>query len=229
MNTQLGQRKYDHLQQVLGYRFNDDILMLQALTHRSVGSRNNERLEFLGDSIVNHVIAEALYLKFPEADEGQLSRLRAKLVRGDYLAEIAQQLRIADCLILGAGERKSGGRQRRSILADTLEALIGAIFLDGGYHCAHSSVLAWFEETLRELSLVDDKDPKTRLQEWLQGRAEPLPEYTLVATLGADHDQVFRVRCAVPSLDTEVLAEGSSRRRAEQAAAAIIMEQFQRG
>ncbi len=225
----MNQPKYDHLQQIIGYTFGDETLMCKALTHRSMGSNNNERLEFLGDSIVNHLIAEALYLQFPEADEGQLSRLRAKLVRGDYLAEIAHQLGIADCLILGAGERKSGGRQRRSILADTLEALIGAIFLDGGHLAARNSVLNWFEETLQTLSLNDDKDPKTRLQEWLQARAEPLPEYTLVNTLGADHDQVFKVSCAVPSLEVEVLGEGSSRRRAEQVAAAIIMEQFERG
>ena len=225
----MNQHKYDYLQQTIGYTFNDALLMLKALTHRSMGSNNNERLEFLGDSIVNHLIAEALYLQFPEADEGQLSRFRATLVRGDYLAEIAQQLNIADSLILGAGERKSGGRQRRSILADTLEALIGAIFLDGGYAAARQTVLVWFEATLKTLTLIEDKDPKTRLQEWLQGKSEPLPEYKLIDTLGADHDQVFQVSCVVPSLNINVLGEGSSRRRAEQAAAATIMEQFERG
>jgi ribonuclease-3 len=150
------------LQQRIGYEFRDSTLLKLALTHRSAAKENNERLEFLGDSLINHVVAERLFLQFPEAREGQLSRLRAKLVRGTYLAEIANQLDLGSDLILGTGERKGGGRHRSSILADTLEALVGAIFLDAGFAEARATIMVWFADSFHGLTLSDERDAKTR-------------------------------------------------------------------
>lgn len=217
------------LQRTLGYEFDDVELLRLALTHRSAGGRNNERLEFLGDSILNHVIAEALYAQFPEAREGQLSRMRAAMVKGETLADIASQHELGQHLQLGSGERKSGGHRRRSILADTLEAIFGAILLDSDVDSCRARILALYATRLASLDLNSvDKDAKTRLQEFLQGRNRPLPEYTLVATRGEDHAREFEVSCAVSgSKKREALAfiaVGSSRRKAEQGAAKAALK-----
>ena len=217
--------KLERLQRALGYTFNDRALLQLALTHRSAGRSNNERLEFLGDSIVNHVIAEALYEKFPDAREGSLSRMRASLVRGDTLAGIGRELELGDYLVLGSGERKSGGHRRGSILADTLEALAGAILLEAGVETCRACLLNWFDSRLARLSESDDgKDAKTRLQEYLQGRGQALPEYDLIDVSGEDHAQLFRVSCVIASPELRTEGEGSSRRKAEQAAASAALE-----
>lgn len=221
------QLKTARLQSALGYSFSDPELMNLALTHRSVGGRNNERLEFLGDSIVNHIIAEAIYQKFPSAREGDMSRMRASLVKGDTLAELARELELGEHLILGSGERKSGGQRRGSILADALEAIIGAILLDSDVDRCRRCVLNWFEQRLSQLNLdSNDKDPKTRLQEYLQGRSRPLPEYELLGVLGDDHNQQFRIACRMSGPTMEVEGSGSSRRKAEQNAAESALERL---
>ena len=195
----------------------------------SAGKRNNERLEFLGDSIVNHIVAEAIFHRFPAAREGDMSRLRASLVRGDTLAKLARELQLGDYLVLGPGERKSGGHRRDSILADALEAVAGAILLDAGVKRCRECVLAWFGARLGEMTLDDaDKDPKTRLQEFLQGRRYPLPEYELLGVMGEDHDQQFHVACRLQKPVLVVEGTGSSRRRAEQAAARAALERLNR-
>jgi ribonuclease-3 len=208
------------LQRALGYEFADPGLLTMALTHRSAGTRNNERLEFLGDSIVNHIVAEALYRRFPRAREGDMSRMWASLVKGDTLAELARELQLGDYLLLGAGERKSGGYRRSSILADTLEALAGAILLDAGYESCKTCVSGWFGTRLAQLEVTTtDKDAKTRLQEYLQGRGKPLPEYELLAVDGEDHNQQFSVACRLSAPKLVAEGTGKSRRKAEQAAA----------
>lgn len=209
----------------LGYTFTRRELLELALTHRSHGSCNNERLEFLGDSILGFTIGAALFEQFPEGREGQLSRLRAQLVSGETLAQLAREMDLGECLRLGEGEMKSGGFRRASILADAVEALIGAIYLDGGLEVARERVLSWFSSRLQSLSLETVKDPKTRLQEWLQARQRPLPEYTVVAVAGAEHAQQFVVECRVNGLHQPVRGEASSRRAAEKAAAS---EAYQR-
>ena len=217
------------LQRAVGHSFQDEALLTLALTHRSAGRHNNERLEFLGDSIVNHIVAEAIYQRFPTAPEGDMSRLRASLVRRDTLAKLARELELGEFLVLGPGERKSGGHRRDSILSDALEALAGAILLDGGIERCRECVLAWFGERLGEMTLESaGKDPKTRLQEFLQGRGYPLPEYQLLEVQGDDHDQQFHVACRLerPSLVAE--GGGSSRRKAEQAAAHAALERLER-
>lgn len=216
------------LQRALGHEFADHALLTMALTHRSAGSRNNERLEFLGDSIVNHIIADALYHRFPDAREGDMSRMRASLVKGDTLAELARELQLGEYLLLGPGERKSGGYRRSSILADTLEALAGAILLDAGFQRCRECVLGWFGTRLEQLAAgVADKDAKTRLQEYLQGRGNPLPEYELLDITGDDHEQVFSIACRLSK--PQLLAEGSgrSRRKAEQAAALSALQRLE--
>jgi ribonuclease-3 len=215
------------LQQALGHEFADPELLVMALTHRSAGSKNNERLEFLGDSIINHIVADALYQRFPRAREGDLSRMRASLVKGDTLAELARELQLGEYLLLGPGERKSGGYRRSSILADTLEALAGAIVLDAGYERCRDCVLRWFGTRLDQLAAgAVDKDAKTRLQEYLQGRGNPLPEYELVAVEGDDHDQQFSVACRLSRPQLVVQGSGSSRRKAEQAAARDALQRL---
>ena len=215
------------LQQALGHEFADPELLVMALTHRSAGSKNNERLEFLGDSIINHIVADALYQRFPRAREGDLSRMRASLVKGDTLAELARELQLGEYLLLGPGERKSGGYRRSSILADTLEALAGAIVLDAGYERCRDCVLRWFGTRLDQLAAgAVDKDAKTRLQEYLQGRGNPLPEYDLVAVEGDDHDQQFSVACRLSRPQLVVQGSGSSRRKAEQAAARDALQRL---
>ncbi|MFV8781777.1 ribonuclease III [Microbulbifer sp. SA54] len=203
----------------LGHQFTREDLLKLALTHRSHGSRNNERLEFLGDSILGFSISAALFEKFPEGREGQMSRLRAQLVSGETLAKLAKELEIGECLFLGEGEMKSGGHRRASILADAVEAIIGAIYLDAGFEAARQRVLAWFAPRLENLSLETAKDPKTRLQEWLQARQKPLPEYSVLEVGGEEHSQEFVVECRVAGLKEPVKGMGSNRRAAEKAAA----------
>jgi ribonuclease-3 len=204
----------------LGHQFSDPSLFELALTHRSCGKRNNERLEFLGDSILNFVIAEALYAKFPSAREGQMSRLRARLVKGETLSEIARELEIGDYLRLGSGELKSGGFRRDSILADAVEAIIGAIYLDSDLDCARGFILSWYEKRLQALDLNETlKDSKTRLQEFLQSRREALPKYELLSVEGEAHAQTFHIRCEVGLLKEATEGVGNSRRQAEQEAA----------
>jgi ribonuclease-3 len=211
-----------------GHSFRDPTLLQQALRHRSAGSGHNERMEFLGDALVNLIVAEALHDRWPKADEGALTRARASLVRESSLAEIARDLRLGEQLELGPGERKSGGQRRDSILADALEAVVAAIHLDGGFEACRRAVLSWFEPMLRELPVGKvDKDAKTRLQEWLQARQFARPEYTLLGATGEDHARVFRVRCRTeePLLSAE--AEGGSLRAAEQACASLVLAQLE--
>ncbi|MDP4918453.1 MAG: ribonuclease III [Haliea sp.] len=217
--------KLAQLQRLLGYQFSDPALLQLALTHRSASGTNNERLEFLGDSILNHVIAEALFHRLPKAREGDLSRLRASLVKGETLAEVGRDLQLGDFLRLGLGERKSGGHQRGSIIADVLEAVTGAIMLDGGVEACRSCVLRWFAGRLRGLQPgVVGKDYKTRLQEFLQGRGAALPAYELVAVEGEDHEQQFHIECRLQAPKGCFPGTGSSRRKAEQAAAQAALE-----
>ncbi|MCH1491530.1 MAG: ribonuclease III [Luminiphilus sp.] len=221
--------QWQALESRIGHRFEDHHLLRQALTHRSAGRDNNERLEFLGDSLVNHVVAAQLFERFPDASEGQLTRLRSKLVRGTFLASLGRSLALAECLVLGAGERKSGGRHRDGILADTVEAVAGAVLLDAGYMTAASVVLAWFDEGLNTVELDDEKDSKTRLQEWLQARNAALPSYELREVLGPDHAQQFEVACHAEGLGSACVGRGSSRRHAEQEAATLALAALQDG
>ena len=208
------------LSRSLGYAFDDENLFHQALTHRSAARDNNERLEFLGDSILSFVISTELYRRFSDIDEGTLSRLRASLVKGDTLAALARDLELGDYLQLGPGELKSGGFRRGSILADALEALFGAIFLDSGIDAVKTVILSLYEERLQKADPAKaHKDPKTRLQEFLQSRNLALPEYEVTNIQGKAHEQRFTVSCTVANLSESVVAEGSSRRKAEQAAA----------
>ena len=214
----------------LGYQFSDSELLKQALTHRSASKNHNERLEYLGDALLGLSIARALYDQKPEVREGGLSRFRADLVRRESLADLAREIDIGSCLELGSGERRSGGNQRTSVLADALEAVIGAIFLDGGFTAANDVILRMFSGRLANLpDEIDLIDPKTRLQEYLQGQQLPPPEYSLADVSGAEHARSFNVRCKVPSFGLEAEGTGSSRRRAEQAAAIIALEQLQDG
>lgn len=205
----------------VAHAFADRALLTQALTHRSAGAPHNERLEFLGDALVNLFIAEALFARWPQADEGALTRARAELVRESALAPISRDLDLGAQLTLGPGEMKSGGHRRDSILADALEALVAAIYLDAGFETCRSTVLPWFEAAMAALPPPHKvgKDAKTRLQEWLQGRQKPLPVYALLSETGEEHAKTFRVSCtlAEPAIATE--GEGSSRRAAEQVAA----------
>ena len=213
---------------LIGHPFKDQDLLKQALTHRSAGAPHNERLEFLGDSIVNMLIAEALFGRWPKADEGALTRARAMLVCEGALAVIARTLQLGERLTLGPGEMKSGGHRRDSILADTVEAVVAAIYLDVGFDACRAVVLPWFEESLAAVPVgKPEKDPKTRLQEWLQARQKGLPVYELVSETGDDHAKHFQVRCRVadPAVATE--GEGTSRRLAEQQAAAAAIAQLE--
>ena len=212
----------------IDYRFNDPDLLSEALTHRSAGSFNNERLEFLGDSILGTIIAARLFERHPEASEGDMSRMRARLVRGSTLAEVAAGMDLGRRIQMGEGERKSGGFRRSSILADAFEALLGAIFLDGGYDACRAVILARFDPLIDALPDIDQlKDAKTRLQEWLQGRGRPLPEYRLLEESGADHRKSFRVACRLADADLATEETGGSRRKAEQAAAARMLARLE--
>ena len=204
----------------LGYTFNQQTLIEQALTHRSAGGKNNERLEYLGDSILGFVIADALFSHFSEASEGQLSRLRSALVKRDTLAQIAREFALGEYLKLGQGELRSGGQSRDSILADSLEAVLAAIYLDGGYDATRSVILRIFSPRLIALSPENQqKDPKTQLQEFLQAKKISLPSYIILDVSGDPHAQHFRVECAVEDLRKKSVGEGNSRRKAEQDAA----------
>ncbi len=208
------------LTSALGYTFSDTTLLQNALTHRSFGIPNNERLEFIGDGILNCVIALALFRRYPALAEGDLSRLRANLVRQDALHRLAATMDLGSFLRLGEGELKSGGSQRPSILADAVEALIGAVYLDGGFEAAQSLIARLFLPLFDELVPGQvGKDAKTRLQEWLQGRKKALPRYQLIEASGAAHDQRFEVACEIDSPSLRTVGQGSSRRLAEQAAA----------
>jgi ribonuclease-3 len=211
----------------LTYRFRDPDLRTRALSHRSVGAANNERLEFLGDGLVNLLVAEMLFEQYPKADEGELTRRRSHLVSEPALAALARDLELGDALRLGAGELKSGGFRRDSILADSFEALIAAIYLDGGWEACRGIVRDLFAERVASTGAQTGKDPKTRLQEFLQSRGEPLPAYALVAAIGADHAKTFEVECEIASLQLRTTGRGVSRRAAEQAAAGAALEQLE--
>ncbi len=213
-------RPVSDLARKLGYTYQDESLLELALTHRSCGKRNNERLEFLGDSILNFVIANALFDQFDQAKEGEMSRLRAKLVKGETLAEIGRELGLGDYLRLGSGELKSGGFRRDSILADAVEAIIGSIHLDSDFETAKQFILGLFKDRLAAIDLKKSvKDSKTRLQEFMQSRRKPLPDYQLEKVVGEAHDQTFYISCQVQLLDQSCKGVGSSRRQAEQEAA----------
>lgn len=216
------------LQDRLGHAFSSLSLLEQALTHRSHGASHNERLEFLGDSVLNCAVAALLYRRFSAIDEGDLSRVRANLVRQQTLYEIAQRIELSSCMRLGEGELRSGGSRRPSILADGLEAVLGAVLMDAGFDSALAVVERLYEPILRNVDPHTlGKDAKTLLQEWLQSRKIPLPVYAVVATHGAAHNQMFEVECAVPKLGVQALGSGASRRAAEQAAAKKALEMSQ--
>ncbi|MEO0436905.1 MAG: ribonuclease III [Pseudomonadota bacterium] len=213
--------------QVFGCQLKAQKLLRQALSHRSVAGDNNERLEFLGDAVLGCYVSEELYLRFPDAAEGQLSRLRVALVKGSALAELSREIGLGEQLILGAGEKHGGGRHRDSILADTLEALFGAIAVDLGQQACKSAIHRVFKTRFENLELSQaDKDPKTRLQEFLQGLGRPLPYYELVETTGADHERVFTVRCFLEDEERDGEGRGASRRAAEQLAAEVLYGQL---
>ena len=223
--TQPPRRTTDWLERTLGYRCRDVELMTAALTHRSAGGANNERLEFLGDGVLNCVVADYLYRQHPQAREGELSRLRARLVRRESLAEIAGRIGLGELLILGPGELRSGGFRRESILADALEALIGAIYLDSGFEAAGDAIERVMAPSFAELAAVAElKDPKTRLQEYLQGRGLQLPQYAIEQVMGESHQQVFMVSCEVAALSLRGKGSGANRRAAEQEAAEQVLE-----
>jgi ribonuclease III len=217
----------NRLQRQLGYEFNDAQFLDLALTHRSAASLHNERLEFLGDSILSFVVADDLYHRFPKINEGDMSRMRATLVRGNTLAELGREFGLGDYLKLGPGELKSGGFRRDSILADAVEAIIGAIYLDSDIEVVRRIILSWYQSRLDAIEPgVSQKDPKTRLQESLQGRRKPLPVYTVTNIKGEAHNQEFTVSCDVAGVGTPVVGKGTSRRKAEQAAAELALEQL---
>lgn len=213
----------------LGHEFSDADLLRRALTHRSAGSQHYERLEFLGDAILNFLIAEELYRRCPHAEEGDLSRLRAFLVRGTTLAEIAKEVNLGERMILGSGERRSGGQRRRSILADGIESVLGGILLDAGVEQVRETILALYSSRLDNLPDADElRDPKTRLQEWLQARGRALPEYEVLNTYGPPHNQQFEVNCSLKDGGQKYLGKGQSRRAAEQDAAKQMLLDLQK-
>ena len=215
------------LQKNFSYEFNDISLLKQALTHRSVSKNNNERLEFLGDSVLGCVISEELYIRYPLIDEGQLSRLRSHLVRGQTLANLAKTLNISESLTLGQGELKSGGFRRESILADAFEAILGAIFLDSDYLIVKRIILELFDDLLNQAKPEDSlKDFKTQLQELLQKKGYSLPSYELIQTKGKDHNAIFYVSCTVTELNLKSEKNAKSIKRAEQACAQSILEEI---
>jgi ribonuclease-3 len=213
----------------LGYAFSNEALLTEALTHRSAASTNNERLEFLGDGILNFVVAARLFEQYPDMQEGDLSRLRASLVNKDSLADIAKVLGLGEYIKLGSGELKSGGRRRDSILADAVEAIFGAVYLDSGFDTCRSLILRLYADKLQNIPDVQTlKDPKTRLQELLQSRRYSLPEYTVLEVSGKAHKQCFTVECRIEELNCVATAEGRSRRKAEQAAAELAIIEVSR-
>ena len=214
----------------LDHRFGDPSLLETALTHRSAGRANNERLEFLGDAVLGLLVAEALHARHPRASEGDLTRLRAALVREETLAAIARELALGEALHLGPGELRSGGHRRESILADAFEAVVAAVYLDGGLEACRAAVMPLLEPRIAALGdAAATKDPKTRLQEWLQGRGHALPSYELVETAGDDHRKTFFVRCAADAIGIACVGEGGSRRAAEAHAASLVLERIAAG
>jgi ribonuclease-3 len=221
-------RDLSRLSRALGYTFVNESLLLEALTHRSVGARNNERLEFLGDSILSFVVTAELYARFPHCDEGELSRYRARLVKGDTLAVVARHLQLGDYLRLGPGEMKSGGFDRDSILANAVEAIIGAIYLDSNLENAQTFTLSMLREQLDTITTAGGiKDPKTQLQEILQARRLPLPVYEVIDVTGEAHAQTFTVVCRVQGLEPPTVGSGPNRRKAEQLAAQKALQSLQ--
>ncbi len=218
------------LYKTLQYRFDDSDLLQQALTHRSAAGSNNERLEFLGDAVLDFVVSEAVFHARPDATEGDLSKLRSSLVKDATLATIARELGLGEHLVLGSGEKKTGGHRRESILADALEAIFGAAYLDSGFDAARRIIEHVYAARLQALPDVADlRDPKTRLQEWLQGRKKPLPVYELVAVTGKAHQQKFEVTCSVKDVANVTHGTSTTRRKAEQKAAAEMLSLLQGG
>lgn len=218
------QQTLQHLCKHLGYIFQELALLELALTHRSYGAKNNERLEFLGDSLLNFCIAEKLFNQYPDYQEGDLSRLRANLVNGEVLAKLARELGINQHICLGMGELKSGGLERKSILANTMEAIIGAIYLDGGMNACKKCITTWFSDAfIQATSRGAQKDPKTRLQEYTQAKKMTLPVYAVLSVQGNEHKQQFCTACHIPELSHQVIGVGTSRKRAEQDAATKLL------
>ncbi|TVZ38504.1 ribonuclease-3 [Alteromonadaceae bacterium 2753L.S.0a.02] len=223
----LSKTKHSQLSRALNYSFRDNELLETALSHRSVGRHNNERLEFLGDSLLNFFMAECLFAKFPDAREGDLSRLRASLVKGETLAKLASDFNLGEFLQLGEGELKSGGFRRASILADAVEALIGAIYLESGMDACRETVLSWFEDRLGTITLsTTQKDPKTRLQEYMQEQHKPLPIYRVESQEGKAHSPEFKVSCDIGKQLPKTFAISTSKRNAEKMAAAEMLERL---
>lgn len=221
---------YISLYKCLGYTFKDVNNLKQALTHRSASKKHNERLEFLGDAILGMVIAKALYSRFPVQPEGKLTRMRSSLVKGDTLAKVAREFELGELLLLGPGELKSGGFRRDSILADAVEAIIGAIYLEAGMDTCEKLVLKWFAPRIKQLDPeAVSKDDKTRLQEYLQGNKQPLPVYEVTDIKGKSHDQTFYVTCTASGLKRPIVGVGNSRRKAEQKAARQALEKLTHG
>lgn len=215
------------LKSALGYEFNDVELLQQALTHRSAQGESNERLEFLGDAVLDIVVSDELFRSQEDADEGDLSRLRASIVKDKSLAELASDLGLGEYLVLGGGERKTGGHRRESILADALEAIFGAVYVDAGFDAARTVVMRALGDRLRDLPVAAElRDPKTRLQEWLQARGLGLPEYELVNVTGKAHRQCFEVSCRVDGANAETRGKGTSRRDAEQVSAHSMLAEL---
>lgn len=218
----------EKIENIIGYKFEKNAYLDCALTHRSANKNHYERMEFLGDAILSFVISGELYNKYPDAAEGELSRLRAHLVKGESLSELALTLNLSDYLRLGSGELKSGGFRRKSILADVVESIIGAIYLDGGIEPARQFILNLYNDKLSRLDIQNNlKDPKTRLQEYMQSKGLPLPDYEIVSTTGKAHNQTFSVSCQVVLMDKTMTATGSSRRKAEQAAANKVLQELE--
>lgn len=225
MTAKLNAPDYRPLFAALAYAFNDKVLLQRALTHRSSNKDHNERLEFLGDAVLGMCVAQMLYEKFPKQPEGKLTRMRSNLVKGDTLASIGRELDLGTYILLGSGEMKSGGHRRDSILADALEALLGAIYLEAGLDSAMRSISVLFASRIAMLDPnMQIKDSKTQLQEYLQSRQLPLPDYEVIEISGQDHAQTFKVRCKVDSLHLNQVATGKSRRIAEQKAAKSTLE-----
>lgn len=217
-------KDYQKLCKKIGYQFRDQALLIQALTHRSFKGAHNERLEFIGDSLLGMFVAERLYFAFPKATEGELTRMRSQIVKGQTLAKVAKGLELSEWLRLGPGEMKSGGCRRESILEDAVEAIIGAVYLDSGLEQCKQFVLALVDEHLQNVDPKNAlKDPKTQLQEWLQSRKRALPIYDVIETTGQAHNQKFKVSCTLDNGEV-VTASGTSRRKAEQAAARLALE-----
>ncbi|MWP48276.1 MULTISPECIES: ribonuclease III [unclassified Gilliamella] len=220
-------KKFTQIQQSIGYQFQDLSLLELALTHRSANKMHNERLEFLGDSILSFVIADELYHRFVKQDEGDLSQMRATLVCGQMLAEMGKDFKLGDHLILGQGELKSGGFRRESIISDTVEAIIGAIYLDSNIDTIRQLILSWYQTRLNQIQPgIKQKDAKTKLQEYLQGTHRPRPCYLIVEVTGDNHEQEFLIQCKIDNDDRQYLGRGLSRRKAEQIAAQEALNQL---